>query len=531
MRTSTLIAAFALSVPALAAETPPPVVRATVYPDGAMVVRAVEADCRSGEATAEFAGLPPALDPSSIHASATGNDANIKGLSVVDRLREKPYGEELTRIDAQLKDLTSKIAAIQRDTTRAQSAAARATTMRQSMAPFLAREAVVEAKPNLAAWTAGMETTRKAIEESRKTIRANEIQSRELNKQLEDLRQRRELLAGSAPEHAWDVRVALSCSTRTRVELSYVVDSAGWSPVYEARADEAAGTVALSMLALVHQATGEKWNDATVILSTSLSRRDARPPNMERLYLGANEKKEEKKVLVRRNEAAQHLSEAGGKNDSSGGEAAPQDQGLSVQLTIPGAVDVPGDGSNVRLAVETHTLPAQFSLATAPKVQPVVVHRAVLRNESHHPLLPGPIDLFNKGGYLGTTRLDRTAEHDDLKLAFGLDENVKVKRVVLKEQSSQTGLFGSNRRLEYGYRIELSAAGSKATKVEVQEHVPVSELDDVKVLVAKETTPGAQLVAADGIMTWTVPLQPGEKKNVELHFTIDIPSSYDSGGL
>jgi uncharacterized protein (TIGR02231 family) len=532
MRCPVALATALLAAPAFAGEMPPPVIRATVYPDGAIVVRAVDAECRSGAATADFLGLPPVLDPNSVRAAATTPDASVMGLSLTDRLRERPYGDELARLDAEIKDVQRQIDDLERDSQRALVSQQRAASLRERMAPFVAREAVVEVKPNVAAWTAGLAATRKAIEDARATAHDDGIRIRKLTEKRDDLQRHRNELSGAAPEHAWDARVALSCSGRTHVELSYVVvEAAGWTPLYEAREDPAAGNVSLAMLAQVHQATGEPWSDVGITLSTAHAVRDSRPPTLQRLYLGAMEHKEEQKVLVRRDEAAQHLSRPTDKNAEPTGPALPEDQGLSVQLAIQGTSDVPGDGSMIRLPVETHTLAAHFSLLSVPKVLPAVVHRAVFRNETGHPLLPGPVDLFGRSGFLGTSHLDQIAEHDDVKLAFGLDEAVKVKRVVLREQSSQTGLFGSSRRLDYAYRVELNAAGSTPVKVEVQEHIPVSELDDVKVTVGKETSEGAQVSAVDGLLTWLVPLQPGEKKNIELHFSIDITSSYESGGL
>ena len=41
-----------------------------------------------------------------------------------------------------------------------------------------------------------------------------------------------------------------------------------------------------------------------------------------------------------------------------------------MQLTVPEAADVPGDGTPSRLFVARNRLPAKFALRTAPKVAP-----------------------------------------------------------------------------------------------------------------------------------------------------------------
>jgi uncharacterized protein (TIGR02231 family) len=215
----------------------------------------------------------------------------------------------------------------------------------------------------------------------------------------------------------------------------------------------------------------------------------------------------------------------------AGGEIETADQGVSVQLTVPGKSDLVGDGRPARLLVQRMGLPAEFSLASVPKLLPYVLNRGQAKNAAKYPLLPGPVSLFSKGAFLGTTQLERIAEGDDVKLAFGLNESIQVKRSTLTEQKVEPGFLSSTRRLRYGYRIELTSSNPKAQTVEIQEQIPVSELDDVKVIIEKETTSGYSTVASDGRLTWQFPLSPGEKKAIELHFTVEIPTKYDSAGL
>jgi hypothetical protein len=97
------------------------------------------------------------------------------------------------------------------------------------------------------------------------------------------------------------------------------------------------------------------------------------------------------------------------------------------------------------------------------------------------------------------------------ELTFGLEESLLVKRVVVDEIARDEG------------RSEV---------VEVTEHLPVSELDDVKVELNKEkTTGGFTLDGMDGLVSWKLTLAPAEQRSVDLAFHVDVPSSYDTGGL
>jgi len=67
--------------------------------------------------------------------------------------------------------------------------------------------------------------------------------------------------------------------------------------------------------------------------------------------------------------------------------------------------------------------------------------------------------------------------------------------------------------------------------VTLAEHLPVSELNDIAVAVGEKTTAGYQLDPKDGIAKWKVSLKAGEKKKVDFAFRVDVPSSYETGGL
>jgi hypothetical protein len=63
--------------------------------------------------------------------------------------------------------------------------------------------------------------------------------------------------------------------------------------------------------------------------------------------------------------------------------------------------------------------------------------------------------------------------------------------------------------------------------VDVVEHVSVSELEDVRVVLEARTTAGHDLDRADGIVRWRRRLRPGERAGLDLAFRIEVPSGYE----
>ncbi|HZI16246.1 MAG TPA: mucoidy inhibitor MuiA family protein, partial [Myxococcus sp.] len=184
-----------------------------------------------------------------------------------------------------------------------------------------------------------------------------------------------------------------------------------------------------------------------------------------------------------------------------------------------------------RVRLGRHQLKADFSWRTVPKLHPVVFRVARVANTTPFPLLPGLVSIFRDTGFLGHQSLERVAQGAPFELTFGLEEGLRVKRTVVEELKRPEGLFGGKQRFRYVYRFQLANHRARPEKVELSEHIPVSELEDVKVEVAPESTAGYTLAAAEGIATWQVTLGPGEQRTVDLAFHVDAPSSYETGGL
>ncbi|MGC4120912.1 MAG: mucoidy inhibitor MuiA family protein [Myxococcales bacterium] len=496
-----------------------------------------------GESSVVFHSLPADLDPTTLQAAAEGPGAKVEGVSLSTRTFEEAQ-------PALARELDEKIDALQLETTketrardRAVAERAQAEALRASAIAFLTREMATEKKPNTASWAAGLDAVRTALEDA-ETRRSSAVASlRELGRQDAELRARRDALASAEPRTVGEAEVVVRCSGkgRARVELSYLAGGTSWTPMYEARAVASRDAVELTVLAQVEQATGEAWKGVEVTLSTAATRRDARPPELLPLRLGASPQEQTKKVLVRRDEEVRHVSEDKPKPaNPTGGLVATtekppsleaQDQGLSVQLKVPGVVDLAGDGRPTRLKVETVRLPATYSIVAVPKLAPHAFRAAQAVNQARYPLLAGRVDLFSAGSYVGSSRMPAVAQGDRFKLAFGVDESVKVRRMTLEEDRRDPGFLGSTRRMLYGYKVELANFATKPVELLVQEHAPVSQLDDVKVVFDERTTKGFEVSKEDGILTWKLSLAAREKKDLELRFTVEIPARYDSGGL
>jgi uncharacterized protein (TIGR02231 family) len=504
------------------------VTEVVVYPDRAQVVRTAQVAC-GPRAQVTFSEVSPAADAGSFRARTSLG--TVEGLRSVERSRDQAFAPKFRELDEQLRQLGREIDA-QRDV---QSRAANLSRVAQQLSEvslqFINRE-LVDQPGSSRTWSAAFDTALTHRLRAAATSQDATAKIRALSQRLSDLQRRRQLLAGTPARKDFTVDVLVSCpsGSKATVQLTYLVGGASWEPAYEARAVE--GAVELTTYATVRQSTGEPWENARLILSTAVPRQNATPPEVQPLKVWADERKEEKKVLVRRDELTQHAEAPGGGEAAEGeGRMLAEEQGLSVQLKVPEAVDVPADNSPVRMAVATHRLKASTTLRTAPKLQPFVFRVAELVNTAPFPLLAGPLDAFHRGGFIGRYPLERIPQGGKFSLTFGVDEGLKVERRVVQEVQRDQGFLGSTRRFNYAYLIDIANYRNAPEEVEVSEHIPVSELDDVRVEVEPSTSKGYELKKDDGILTWKVRLGRGEKKTLQLHFHVDVPATYDTGSL
>ena len=500
------------------------VARVVVYPDRAQVTRTQEAQCGAQAVAVEFTALPPAADPGSLRALVS--EGGVESVDVIEEPRATAFSAEVNDLETQLRQISAQLQALRDAREKAQSLDRLAGNLEGVAANLISGE--IAQPPDLKSWRSAFDQTLKSRMEAARQRSEAGARERELLRQGSDARRKLSRLGAARARSERRAQVLVSCPAghAARVELTYLVGGASWQPAYEARAED--GGVALSLFATVRQSTGESWEGAALALSTALPAQDATPPQLAPLRVYAQEREPPRKVLVRRDELQRHAEEGAAGRTAAGGMQA-EEQGLSVQLQVKGRDGVSGDGTPARLFVSSTRLAAAFAWKTAPRQVPFVFRVADLVNTAPFPLLPGEVDLFRGGAYLGRIPLERVAEGARFHLSFGLEEGIKVKRIVLEEIARDEGLFKSSRRFRYAYRFEVENHLGRPEQLELQEQVPVSELTDVEVGLEDKTTPGFTRKPEDGLITWKLSLQAGEKRELQLAFHVDVPQDYATG--
>jgi uncharacterized protein (TIGR02231 family) len=523
---TSLLVALATAVTGAAAAGPQSQIkRVVVYPDRAVVTRAVEIPC-GAHVIAAFPGVPPAADPQSFRAVASVGA--VDGVRWQEQQRPEAFAAGAEKRKQRVEALTAEHAQSLRDESRLTNARSTARGY-LTLAEWHMKREMGAPRPATATWKTALDAAIDSELEATIALAAARAHSRELRRQLDEARVEAARLDAAAPRREYLAEAVVTCpaGSTAEVELSYLVGGAAWKPSYEARALEAASAVELTGFATLTQTTGEDWSQVHLTLSTAVPRRNATPPSPHRLRVTSLEQEPPQKILVERSEEIRHSAGASGtRATGTGTRIQAVSQGLSVQLLVPEPADVAGDGTAARVLFGRNRLPADFRFRAAPKLAPFVYLVADAVNTTPFPLLAGDVDLYRHGSFLARHGLETVAAGSRFPLSFGIEEHLRAKRVVLEEREHDTGLISKDGRRVYAYRFHVANYRKQPTELELSDHIPVSEMKDVKVSLDGQTTAGYGLDAADGIVRWTLKLAPGEERAVDLAFHIDVPGEY-----
>jgi uncharacterized protein (TIGR02231 family) len=516
---------------ALGASPPRPtgsISEVVVYQDRAAVTRRQRVTC-AGVVTARFSGITPAADKASFRPEVQGG--NITGLRAFQRERTDAFSPRVTALDERLRRVAAEVTAAEAELARINAGAESGEAFRAVTEERVTGE-LTAGKLDLAAWRTALETVLDTGLVAARARTPVDVRLRALAGERKRLEEERAALAAAARRTEYQVEVEITCPAGGEATLSlvYTVGGAAWTPSYEARLDEASASLELATFATVQQATGEDWRGARLLLSTAVPRQSATPPELAPLAVFAEEREAPRQQIVARSEPIRHAQTADARaagNTSTGTALRAAGQGVSVRLELPAPADVPGDGTPVRLLVARNRLGAQVHLRTSPRLAPYVFRMADAFNGAPFALAPGPVDVYRGGSFVARQTLDEIPRGGRFTVSLGVDERVRASRLILEESEQKLGLFGRTRQHRFGYRLRVTSHLEAPEEVELCDQLPVSELDDVKVVVDPRTTAGYTLDARDGIVRWKWRLSPREWRTADLVFQVEVPSSLE----
>jgi uncharacterized protein (TIGR02231 family) len=256
-----------------------------------------------------------------------------------------------------------------------------------------------------------------------------------------------------------------------------------------------------------------------LLFSTARPTRRAEPPVLSDDVLKV-QRRVEKKVVVAVRE--QVIATTGDGGSTASAEMPGVDDGGETRL-LPGAAraTIRSDGRLHRVPVFSFECRPELDRLARPERSPVVHLRSRQENGSRYPVLAGPVELLAGGTFVGLTEVGFVAPGERFTLGWGPEPGLRLSRQAHEQR--ETGLLGKQtitRRVE----VFVSNLLDAPARFQMEERVPVSEIEAVTVEVNRKETAPPAVPDAQGIARWDVSVPPRGQQRVVLAYRLTAGS-------
>ena len=362
-------------------------------------------------------------------------------------------------------------------------------------------------------------------------------QSRDLQDKINRFQQQLTSQGTNVNQPAGEIELTLQAKAYSAVELNltYIANNAGWSPVYDIRAKDVKSNIDLAYRANVYQSTGIDWKNVKLTLSTANPAEGGTKPELYAQYVNIYEP-----VVIQTKNARMMKGEAPQAMEMAAAPAAMADVSTTasfvnaVQSTLAVNFDISipyniNSGGNAEMVdIQNHSLRSTFKYYTVPKFDKDAFLTAIITDWEKYNLLPGTANVYFEGTFVGTTDIAGGEAKDSLLISMGRDKKIISKRETIEEFKSRKNV-GSNIRETFGYRITLRNTKNEPISIVMEDQVPISQ--DSRIEVELEDAIGADFNRETGKLTWKLTLQPLENKEILLKYNVKYPKGKNIQGL
>lgn len=333
------------------------------------------------------------------------------------------------------------------------------------------------------------------------------------------------------PKNQVVVTVFSTVQTSGKLEISYIVNDAGWSSSYDIRAESNDKPLKLVQKANIYQNSGEDWKDVNITLSTITPTMNNVKPYLPILYLSYNVYRKtltddlSKNNLNQRSTISEALAGASSMDQEYNVPALTSANYMqtvqtmtNVEYSIPLVYSIPSDGEYHIIAIQNINLKTDYIYYLTPKIDKQAFLIAKITDFEQYELLPGTASIFFNGSFVGSTSLNTSELSDTIELALGRDRNIIVERKKQKEDTKNV-VIGTSQVKTFSYEINLKNSKASSVNVILTDQIPVS--NDKDIVVKPLITKGAELDESTGLLTWKMKLSSNESKTLKLSYSIE----------
>ena len=521
----------------------------TVFPQGADIVREVAYDVPAGSHSLILTDLPQNIDAQSIRVEGAGTGELLVGS--VDT-RNHYLGAEVS--DAQRKTLEKDIQNLQVERQGLDQTVADLNQQRNILYGLadkqLVPQSTTETTKGIDALQLGslLDVVGQRLAALSKDVMTAQNRQRDIDEKVNELSAKLNELAPSA-EYRTEVvvNVEATAAAKGALRVSYRVQEASWVPFYDARLTIGDGRTKPSLELVqrgeVTQNTGEVWKDVVLTLSTARPSGNTAAPELmpwevskvDPQLAGLAEsavapapvidaaeaevvKKDEGRLVSRTLQTAKPQAIAQR-------QATIETAGFQANYAIAGRVSVDNAGQSKKVRITSGQLPAELKAVVVPRVDTTAYLSASFTVAGSGPQLPGMVNLYREGVYVGQGNLPLLNPSEKAELGYGADDLLKVTRAEVKRVAGEEGFLTSSNMDERAWDITVKNLHTQTMAVRVVDRVPFTASKEIEITELANMTPPTtrDLDKKRGVLAWDFTLEPQAENSLKTGYKISWP--------
>lgn len=492
---------------------------ATVFLQSAQITRTGKITIPAGRGSVVLTGLSPQLDHSSVRLGATGDFTILTVTPRNNFLSPNLESPEFIKLNNEKEALMNTVTRKQIDINILQEEE-KIIMINKNIGNKQGWISVDELQKMAAYVRLRVSEIRNKIVDIKTIIKKDNDQLAQINQQLNEMRKGQSKNVSEVV-----VQYQADRSTKAAFQLTYLVNGASWSPTYDLRVADLNKAVDLSYGALVHQGTGEDWKEIELTLSTGNPRQQQNAPTITTWWLNPNQNfaKIDLRASGTYDDLVQMTNMVITRNEAESANYPGADVSVNMTNTefkVRLAQDIPSDGQQYRVLIDDYELPADYQYYAAPKYDCHVYLTALVTDWQKYSLLPGQVNLFFDGAYVGKSNLQTQTASDTLIFSLGRDKGLTIKRE-REENYRDRKFFGSKIEQRIGWTIMVKKNRKNDIPLIIEDQIPVSTSDQIEVEL--EQSKGAAYDDATGKLRWELKMKFGDRKEIGFRYSVKYP--------
>ncbi len=263
------------------------VVEATIFKNRALITREGEINLPKGKSEIVFSNLPVDLQNESVRVSAEGNGVvKILDVKVEQRFTTEVQQEDIKVLERRVDSINQLIQIATDEMNILDSKKDFIESLKTQSARYMNEKMLLQVN-STKEWSDILKFVDQNLEEIYKGLREQTRKKAFYKQQINAINTEINESKGKKSKNYKEVIVTLETESKGNVKFqpSYLVQSAGWYPLYDARITMDTKSCELDYFGMVHQSTGEDWKDISLTLSTAEPMSIKSLPELDRWFV------------------------------------------------------------------------------------------------------------------------------------------------------------------------------------------------------------------------------------------------------